>query len=168
LISVDGVDCGIKEPYPFNTSIFSQKLNGPAYKYEIGLCIVTGDIVWVNGPFEAGRHDATIFKEDGLRDSLCDDEGIEVDAVYQDDEKFKSPNVSQSRKDRRQKSQVRSRHEIVNSRFKDFNVLDMTFRHTKGMKEKHCICFDAVAVVTQLSFEFNGHLHSVEYDVRYD
>jgi hypothetical protein len=56
----------------------------------------------------------------------------------------------------------------VNSRFKDFNDLDMAFRHTKDIKEKHSICFDAVAVVTQLSFEFNGHLHSVEYDVQYD
>lgn len=168
LISIDGTDCAIKEIYPFNPSIFSQKLNGPAFKYEIGACIATGDIVWVNGPFEAGMHDATIFKEEGLRDALCDDEGVEVDGVYQDDEKFKSPNVSQSRKDRRQKSGVRSRQEIVNSRLKCFNVLDSVFRHTKDTKEKHGLCFNAVAVITQLSFEFHGHLHSVEYDVRYD
>lgn len=168
LISVDGVDCAIKEPYPFSTSIFSKKLNGPAYKYEIGVCIATGDIVWVNGPFEAAKHDNTVFKEDGLKDALCDDEGVEVDAGYQDDEKFKNPKISQSRKDRREKSNVRSRHEIVNSRLKDFSVLDSVFRHTKDMKEKHGLCFNAVAVITQLSFEFDGHLHSVDYDVRYD
>jgi hypothetical protein len=56
LISVDGVDCACQEPYPFNEGIFSIKLNGPGYKYEIGICT----IVWVNGPFKAGRHDVTI------------------------------------------------------------------------------------------------------------
>jgi hypothetical protein len=83
---VDGVDCPIQEPYPFHKGIFSEKPNGPGYKYEVGVCIKTGAIVWVNGPFKAGKHDSTIFKEDGLKDALCDDECIEVDAAYQGDD----------------------------------------------------------------------------------
>jgi hypothetical protein len=58
VISVDGTDCAIQEPYPYSTGIFSEKLNGPGLKYEIG------HIVWVDGPFDASRHDVTIFKED--------------------------------------------------------------------------------------------------------
>ena len=54
LITVDGVDCAIEERYPFNEKIFSKKLNGPGYKYEVGVCIATGHIVWINGSFLAG------------------------------------------------------------------------------------------------------------------
>ena len=166
LISVDGVDCPIQETYPFDPKIFSEKLNGPGYKYEIGICIKTGWIVWVNGPFKAGKNDKTIFGEDGLKDALHDDEGVEVDSGYQGNDKLKNPSVSQSRKDRIQKSRVRARHEIVNSYFKKFRVLDSVFRHDP--KEKHGKCFNAVAVITQLRFAIEGALYEVEYDVRYD
>ena len=165
---MDGVDCAIKEPYPFNTNIYSEKLNGPGYKYEVGVCIATGDIVWINGPFYAGRHDVTIFQEDGLKDALCDDECVEVDAGYQGDDKFKNPNISQSREDRKQKSKVRARHENVNSRLKNFAVLDSIFRHNKDRISKHRMCFDAVGVITQLGFEFDGHLYDVEYNATYN
>jgi hypothetical protein len=163
---VDGVDCPIQEPYPFNEGIFSKKLNGPGYKYEIGVCIKTGDIVWVNGPFIAGRHDVTIFAEDGLKNALADDEAVEVDSGYQGDDQLKNPSVSQSRKDRIEKSRVRARHEIVNSWLKKFSVLDDVFRHNS--KEKHQICFEAVAVITQLRFKFHGGLYDVEYNAQYD
>ena len=166
LISVDGVDCACQEPYPFDEGIFSKKLNGPGYKYEIGICIRTGAIVWVNGPFKAGRHDVTTFVEDGLKDALADDEAVEVDAGYQGDDQLKNPNISQSRKDRIQKSKVRARHEIVNSWLKKFAVLDDVFRH-KSM-EKHRLCFEACAVLTQLHFDLHGGLYEVEYDVRYN
>jgi hypothetical protein len=166
LISVDGTDCPIEELYPFDKGIFSEKLNGPGYKYEVGVCIRTADIVWVNGPFKAGRADKTIFQEDGLRDALCDDECVEADAGYQGDDKLKNPNISQSRKDRKEKSRVRGRHENVNGFLKKFSVLDDVFRHK--LQEKHQMCFEAIAVITQLRFEFHGHLYDVEYNATYD
>ena len=63
LISIDGIDCMVNEPWPFDTKYYSQKCNGPARKYEIGVCICTGSIVWIHGPHKAGKADATIFKE---------------------------------------------------------------------------------------------------------
>ena len=89
-MSVDGTDCTIKEPYPFDTQFFSEKLNGPGYKYEIAICIATASIVWINGPFKAGKNDVTIFDEDGLKDALCDDECVEVDQGYKGDDKLKN------------------------------------------------------------------------------
>ena len=96
----------MQEPYPFSTKIFSKKLNGPGLKYEVGVCIATGQIVWINGPFDAGRHDITIFKKDSLKDMLALEECVEVDNGYNGDEKFKNPRIAQSRKDRKEKSQV--------------------------------------------------------------
>ena len=53
--------------------MFSEKFNGPALKYEVGVCIATGHIVWVNGPFMGAEADVTIFKEDGLLDALAEE-----------------------------------------------------------------------------------------------
>jgi hypothetical protein len=158
------MDCPIEEPYPFDTHIFSEKLNGPGYKYEVAVCIATCDIVWINGPFKAGRHDVTIFTEDGLKDALCDDEGVEVDRGYQGDDKLKNPNISQSRKDRIEKSTVCSRHENVNGRLKQFSILKDVFCHPILC---HKSAFEAVAVITQLGFEFHGCLYSVDYNATY-
>jgi hypothetical protein len=172
LISVDGIDCAIQEPYPFDEGIFSPKLNGPGFKYEIGVCVLTGDIVWVNGPFKAGRHDVTIFSEDGLKFALAEDEAVEVDAGHQGDDALKNPNVAQTRADRREKSVVRACHETINSWFKKFEVLNVAFRHhgdtKRSLEEKHRICFDAVAVITQLRFEFHDGPFDVEHAARYD
>jgi hypothetical protein len=50
VLSFDGTDCPILEPWPFNKKWFSHKLNGPGLKYEVGVCNPTGEIVWVKGP----------------------------------------------------------------------------------------------------------------------
>jgi hypothetical protein len=165
LISVDGTDCPIKEPRPFNTEIYSQKLNGPGYKYEVGISIQNCDIVWINGPFPAGKADITVFKEEGLAQALCEDECVEADRGYQGNDSIKNPNIAQSREDRKQKSKVRARHEIVNGRLKVFGILDGVFRHSL---RQHGNAFRAVAVIVQLGFELEGGLYDVEYNAKYD
>eukprot|EP00980_Cylindrotheca_fusiformis_P021098 scaffold8090_cov82-Cylindrotheca_fusiformis.AAC.11 len=167
LVSVDCTDCPIKEPWPFDTKVFSEKYNGPAYKYEVAVCIRTGDIVWINGPFEAGKHDITIFRNDGLMQALCDDECIEADRGYQGEDRCKNPNMTLSDSDSVQKSRVRCRHEIVNGRLKRFRILDDVFRSQFDTEEKHGKAFRAVAVITQLGFELHGHLYDVKYNVMY-
>ena len=148
--------------------MFSEKFNGPALKYEVGVCIATGHIVWVNGPFMGAEADVTIFKEDGLLDALAEEECIEVDMGYQGSTKLKNPKIYQSRMDKQQKSIIRSRQENVNGRLKQFQVLNGVFRHTKDMQRKHKMCFNAVAVITELFFELEEGLYAVEYDVNYD
>ncbi len=54
-ISVDGTDFRIREPTPFSPKWFSYKFKGAGLRYEVGLLLETGDIVWVNGPFSCGK-----------------------------------------------------------------------------------------------------------------
>ena len=61
MISIDGIDCPCSEQYHFSTDIFSKKFNGPGIKYEVGIRIKTGFIVWINGQFLAGNSEVTIF-----------------------------------------------------------------------------------------------------------
>lgn len=96
LVSVDGIDCMINEPWPFKTKWHSQKFNGPAVKCEVAVCIETARIVWIDGPFPAGKGDSEICKE-GLLTLLADDEGVEVDGGCKGDNRFKNPIAAVSR-----------------------------------------------------------------------
>ena len=55
LITIDGTDCQIYEPKPFSRCWYSHKFKGPGVRYEIGLNIQNGWIVWVNGPYPCGE-----------------------------------------------------------------------------------------------------------------
>jgi hypothetical protein len=51
-MTVDGTDFWVYEPTPFDTQWYSHKINGPALRYEVAVCIKkTGWIVWIN-PFQ--------------------------------------------------------------------------------------------------------------------
>eukprot|EP00536_Pseudo-nitzschia_multiseries_P017516 jgi/Psemu1/225351/e_gw1.1596.9.1 len=171
-MSVDGTDCPVFEPWPFSKKMYSHKFNGPAVKYEVGVCLKTGWIVWINGPFVGSKNDGTIFKE-GLSNLLHDNEAVEVDRDYRGDDKMKLPDVGFTRIERKMKSNARAQHETVNGRLKIFNVVTLNFRHMKpnrqGMMQKHKICFEAVAVITQLKFASGETTFKdrLEYDVNY-
>ena len=170
IMSIDGIDCPVNEPWPFDSKWYSHKFNGPGVKYEVGVSVKSCDIVWINGPFVCSTNDATVFKNT-LADLLATDEGVEVDQGYQGHPKFKNPSVNLSHLQRLQKSKVRGRHENVNARLKIYNVLNIAFRHLKPrheMMEKHKMCFEAIAVITQLKFEIDGErLYQVQYDTGY-
>eukprot|EP00536_Pseudo-nitzschia_multiseries_P010654 jgi/Psemu1/26647/gm1.26647_g len=129
-------------------------------------------IVWINGPFVGSANDATIFKE-GLSTLLHNDEGVEVDWGYKGDDKMKLPDMGMTSKQRKMKANARAQHETVNGRLKIFNVLTTHFRHMKpnrqGMMQKHGMCFNAVAVITQLKFASGETTFDdgLEYDVNY-
>eukprot|EP00536_Pseudo-nitzschia_multiseries_P013971 jgi/Psemu1/37047/gm1.37047_g len=118
-------------------------------KYEVGVCLKTGWIVWINGPFVGSKNDETIFKE-GLSNLLHDNEAVEVDRDYRGDDKMKLPDMGFTQIERKMKSNARSQHET-------------------GMMQKHKICFEAVAVITQLKF-VSGETtfeDGLKYDLNY-
>ena len=62
LVMVDGTDFWICEPEPFTKNFYSHKFAKAGLHYEVGVCIQTGLIVWINGPFVAGKYnDITIL-----------------------------------------------------------------------------------------------------------
>ena len=166
-MSVDGTDCQICEPWPFTKAKspiwWSHKINKAALRYEVGLCIVSGDIVWLNGPYAAGSwNDEKIFR-DCMIHYLDKDEQIEADSGYRgsDPEFVKSPSMAlRQNEDADLKNRVRARHETVNKRLKQFKMLDGAYRHNIGY---HNFVFRSIAVITQLSIEAGEPLFSVDY-----
>ena len=163
-ITVDCTDCLIEEPSPFNSIYYSHKWNHPAYKYEIGISIRGGDIVWVNGPWPAGVPDSKVF-DLVLSKRLGKNEKAECDNGYGNLEKAVIPGNAKSYLHKKQKSQARGRHENFNGKFKVFNALDHRFRHND--EEEHFLMFHSIAILVQLSQEHGEKIYGVEVNGNY-
>ena len=80
LVSNNRTDLPLAKSYV--KELWSYKFKHSALRYEVALCIKTGDICWWNGPFEPGIYnDEMIFKM-GLLGMLEQGERVETDRSY--------------------------------------------------------------------------------------
>ena len=153
LVTVDGTDFRIQEPTCFDRKWFSHKFKGPGLRYDVAICIKTGDIVGYHGPFPCGSHnDLTIFRV-GLKRNLGGAEKVIADRGYRGDRKVITPYNHKLDVILKQMVVERARHETLNGRFKNWNVLKNVYRHNL---EKHNLVFRCVIVIEQISMQ-NGH-----------
>ena len=176
-MTVDGTDFQIRQPTlkselilkmtaedrnKYRKSWYSFKFKGPALRYEVGVCILSGNICWINGPFKPGLYnDLMIFREKLLH-CLSPGETVEADRGYRGEPIFASvPYIDDSEEREKFKTNARMRQENVNKFFKSWQILKQVFRHNVN---KHCPVFWAIAVLTQISFDMDEKLnYQVEY-----
>jgi hypothetical protein len=140
--------------------IFFHKINGVALKYEVGVCIQTGYIVWVNGPFKAGKWNDIKLNRSTLKEQLLPGEMVEADRGYRGDETVRCPDTVFPRSYKQAKQKARARHKMVNGRLKKYRVLASVFRHERNL---HQFVFYAVAVIKKIGFEDGSPPFSVSY-----
>lgn len=158
LVTIDGTDMPIE--LGFNKAFYGVKFNHSGLKYEIAVCIATGHIVWINGPFRCGENDLNVSRT-AITGALDEGEKTVADGGYRGEPHHIRTPTDGSDQQRRMQDLARSRHETVNGRLKVFEVLGATrFRHDIKF---HSCCFRAVAVITQLSFENGSPPFSVEF-----
>lgn len=164
LISVDGVDCMISKRYA--KAFWSHKFGKIArsLRYEVGVSIIEGDIVWVSGGHLPGVFpDISIFRM-GLLDALDQYERVIADDGYEGEapQHVKIPKLESDGEVQQQQQRVRNCHESCNNRFKTWGCLRGRFRHCVT---KHQMCFYAVAIITQLEIQ-NGYplFDNTQYD----
>lgn len=145
---MDGVDFKILEPSNFDRKWYSHKFKGPGLRYELGLCIRSGSIVWKNGGYPCGTYPDLKLAREAYTLSVLPGEKTMADKGYNDDSFFILPNPNNSIFHKR----IMSRHETVNKRIRQFKILKDTFRHSII---KHTIVFNSVVNLTQLMIE-NG------------
>ena len=152
LITVDGTDFRIAEQ---GKIFYSHKYKKSGLRYEVGLCILTGDIVWINGPYECGTWpDISIFRN-SLISHLSYGERVEDDGGYigEAPDHIKCPKSFVNPEETvRMQVRARSRQETVNKRFKNWGILKQVYRDTIT---SHGDAFRAIAVITQQSI-ING------------
>jgi hypothetical protein len=133
-----------------------------ALRYELGVDILAGNLIWIQGPYPAGKYtDNKIFNK-VLRNFLEPGERVEADEGYRGHpDKIKCPgNDVNPAENRAMQGRVRACHETLNRRLKTWGIVSQVFRHHITM---HGDVFQTCAVVTQLTIENGEPLFEVEY-----
>ena len=175
-MTIDGANFRIWEPRPYtrdgNKIWYSSKFQGAGLRYEVGICIRTGDIVWFNGPYPCGwGPDIKIFNQK-LKILLQTFEKVMADRLYRFNLKCYTKCSVEKYQDKKKKiltpeyeaiSLALARHEAINGRMKRFNCLSKVYRNDRN---KHHLIFMAVATLVQINM-VNGNppFETHEYDV---
>jgi hypothetical protein len=161
LVTIDGTDFRIREPLPFSPKWYSHKFQGPGLRYEVGVCIKTGWIVWINGPFPCGTWPDLNIARSSLVHYLQVGEYYIADGGYNDGNQYAITPNGLNNYQQKTFALCRARHETVNARFKVFACLKNIFRHPL---RKHGVLFRAVANIVQLQIQNGNPPFDVEYD----
>ncbi len=162
-ISVDGTDYRTNEPWPFNSCWFTPKHNGPGLRYEVGVCIQTGWIVWLNGPYPCGEWpdvktalEQLVYVFEGDERAVAD-KGHRGHTMY-----FDCPwKHLDTAHQKNRKALARARHECVNRRLKQWRALKECYRHDLS---KHGSILFAIANIEQLLIQQEPMWQVVYYD----
>jgi len=117
-------------------------------RYELGICIQTGWIVWINGPYPPGDWTDLNIARDGICDELGPGEKFLADGTCSGAHGCSETPNGLHNEDQRMKAAARARHENVNRLFKYWGILERTFRHRVDLHGK---VFLAVANLVQAS-----------------
>ena len=135
VISVDGTHVWLFEPshpeFSQDSEYFSHKFNKAGINYKLGISLATGNLVWMNGPWKAGKSDLQIFIGGGLRNKLLAVGKKAIgDGIYRGYQDVVSyPNSQDSRPVAKFKSRALKRHKTFNGMTKCFQILRQAFCH---------------------------------------
>ena len=159
-MTVDGTDFRIAE---HGRAFYSHKFKKSGLRYEVGVSIIHGDIVWINGPFECGKWPDIKIMRSSLCSELDQNERVEADDGYigEAPRRVKCPKSFTNKKDNEMmQSRARNRQETVNARFKKWQILRQIYGHDIV---KHGDVFATIAIITQLSINRGEKLFEVKY-----
>jgi len=162
-VTVDGVHCPINEPshgeWSKNPEHCSHKFGSSGLNYETAMCIFANRVVWINGPFKAGKHtDIKVFRA-ALKAMTPNGKLVIADLGCRGEKLIiATPNSHDDPEVREFKSRALARHETFNGKIKLFRCLSHRFRH--GI-EKHKIAFEAACVIGVYMIENGSPLFDV-------
>ena len=163
MLTVDGIHCWIKEPrHPIwsqDRKYYSHKYAHAGLAYELAISL-TGGLIWMKGPYRAGRNDKLNYVEGGLQEKLrsVGRKGIADQGYTGYYDTISTPNAHDDDEVKRFKSRASMRHEAFNGLVKSFGCLNGRFRHSQARFKN---CFEAVCVLCQYQVENNHPLFDI-------
>lgn len=164
IITVDGTHCWIEEPshpdWSQDRTFYSHKYNKAGINYELGIAVAFPRLVWMKGPFRAGKSDVSIFRDKGLKDRLrtIKKKAIGDRGYNGHPNEVSTYNAHDCRGVKKFKSRALKRHENFNNMTKRFDCLSGRFRH--GV-DQFATCFEAICVICQYQLEDDMPLYDV-------
>lgn len=159
--TIDGTHCRIqeqrKEP---SAKWYSHKFHGPGLTYELVIDLHHQQLLYINGPYEAGQNDIGAFrKPGGIMDRIPAGKKLIGDKGYRGEpDKISTPSEHDALNAARYKKRARARHETFNKRIKVFGIISQTFR---SAIEYHRMAFEAVCVLVQYDIETDHPLFKI-------
>ena len=134
-----------------------------ALHYEIGVSIIGGDLVWIQGSYPAGLFTDIVIFNKVLCHFLEPSEQVEADNIYVGAaDKIKCPdNPCNPEENKGTQSRARYCHKTINGHFKTWGIRKNTYRHDL---RRHGKVIWMIAVTTQLDISKGSPLFSVEYE----
>jgi hypothetical protein len=166
ICTVDGTHFMVNEPrhpeFSQDKAYFSHKKNHAGWCYELGICLYKSQLIWMHGPFKAGRNDKNNFVHPGgLKERLAQEQLMAIgDKFYNGyPDEVSIFNRYDEEEVKQFKRSALLRHEKFNGLLKQFDILDHRFRHVGA--ESFATCFEAVAVVCQYRIELECPLDDI-------
>ncbi len=132
-----------------------------ALRYKLGVDILARNLIWVSGPYPAGKYTGIAIFNSVLANYLKPGERVEADNGYVGrPDKIKCPNNDCNPAENRVMQGIaRSRHETLNGWLKVWGILGNVYRHDI---RDHGTVFYVCAVITQLAVANGEPLFEVE------
>lgn len=134
------------EPSPKDEKWYSTKIRSPGLRYEIGLNIRTGYIVWKYGGFPCREYSDLNIARESYVFAVSHDERTWGDREYRDVQYFITPNTENSILHK----QIMARHEAMVRKVKNFQIMKLAYRHKL---EYHEMIFNSIVNLVQLTIE---------------
>jgi hypothetical protein len=166
-VSVDWLDFPLQQPSHFSpASWYSPKLKGPGVRYEIAICLATGEPVWTNGPFPCGTWSHQRITRSAMVDALEPGECFYYYKQPQDAAEYGRDGRYYLHDGRRRKPlppsttqrcwfrdvqricAIRARHKMYLQRLHHWAALRQTFRHDLL---SHSKIFHAITNIVQVT-----------------
>ncbi len=157
-MALDGTECWIERPLDnvIQRQYYSGKKRKHTIKYEIGVQIQTGKIVWLAGGVPGSVHDITLYRACGLKCNLLPGELILADKGYIGDNIMIHPfRPARTEEEQQFNAAISSLRQIVEhtyNRIKIFNFTQQKWRHDLNL---HPMAFKVI--VHSLNIEFDLH-----------
>ena len=129
ILTVDSTHVWVYEPghdeFSQDSEYYSHKFNKSGINYELGICLAKRNLIWMNGPFKAGRTDLQVFVGGGLRDQLRQLGKKAIgDGIYRgNQDTICYPNLQDCCPVKKFKSRALKGHEAFNGMTKSFQIL---------------------------------------------
>ncbi len=146
LVTIDGTDFHLQEPTVFNPRWFSHKFKGPGLCYEVGVCIQTGWIVWINGPYAPGDWSNLAIACYGIAGKLDPGKKHLADGGYSSQDGNAETPTGLHNHDQCMKVRARIQHKAINGLLKQYGILRDCFHHSQN---DHALIFKTVANLVQ-------------------
>ena len=145
-----------------NTFASHKYVRKSALRYKLGGDTLAGNLVWIQGPYSAGKFtDIKIFNKI-LRNFLEPGERVDANKGYRvHPDKIKCPgNNMNPAENWAMQGRVRARHKMLNGQLETWGIISQVFRH---YITKHGNVFQTCVVMTQLTIKNGEPLFEVEY-----